>query len=456
MKDWYFKVIPVGFAAFLSTSAAVAAVTAQQAAASPEDAELNRTFAQEQFAAGNLQDSLEGIERVIIVSPLDLSARFFRINLMVLLDRGSEVLKELETILTLSLPEADLQRARDLLVRIEKANAKLNMQVRFKAGLEYIDNANGWTDLQVDSEGNTFNRVDAVNQSGQTGEGDKKLDDVGFVTSLSAGGTYGLSDDKSTSLKFAGLVQTKEYADTLNKEGMTVSGTLGLQHRIDSTTVELGSSLAKLDRVNYNSKTPKTEVNTDSDITTSFFSLNQRVNKLSVTYKYAETDIENDGFDDPDLAKRYDFKSTSHAITALAPVRKGLLVQGGLTYAEARNADQSAGSNAVRKLTDSDTTTLSGAAFQTLSNGDSLVTRVSYADSEALYQLNTKPRIKETDTLTVSLEYRADLNRLVPGMEGWTIGAGVKSVMADSNIVDYEKDTNTVNAFIERKWDIWK
>ena len=42
---------------------------------------------------------------------------------MVLLNRGSEVVSELETILTLSLPEADLQRARDLLVRIEKANA---------------------------------------------------------------------------------------------------------------------------------------------------------------------------------------------------------------------------------------------------------------------------------------------------------------------------------------------
>ena len=54
----------------------------------------------------------------------------------------------------------------------------------------------------------------------------------------------------------------------------------------------------------------------------------------------------------------------------------------------------------------------------TLANGDSLVTRVSYADSEALYKLSTKPRIKETDTLTVALEYRAELNRLVPGMEG--------------------------------------
>ena len=65
--------------------------------------------------------------------------------------------------------------------------------------------------------------------------------------------------------------------------------------------------------------------------------------------------------------------------------------------------------------------------------------------------------VNDTDTLTISVEYRADLNRLVRcSMEGWTLGAGVKSVMADSNNVDYEKDTNTVNAFIERKWDIWK
>ena len=432
-----------------------AAVTASEAEAQPENVDLNRTFAQEQFAAGNLADALVGIERVIIASPLDLSARFFRINLMVLLNRGSEVVGELETILTLSLPEADLQRARDLLVRIEKANAKLNMQVRFKAGIEYIDNANSWTDQQATADASVFtDRVDNVNQVGVADP--KQLDDVGFVTSLSANGTYGLSDDKATALKFSGLAQTKEYVDTLNKEATTLSGSLGLQHRVDSTTVEVGASLASIDRVNYTKAASKVAVNTDSDITTAYFNLNQRLKTVSVNYKFAETDIENDGFDDPADAKQYDFTSTSHAIRVLAPVRKGLLVQGGLTYAEARNADQTAGVTAARNGTDSDTTTLSGAAFQTLANGDSLVTRVSYADSEALYKLSTKPRIKETDTLTVSLEYRADLNRLVPGMEGWTLGAGVKSVMADSNIVDYEKDTNTVNAFIERKWDIWK
>ena len=49
----------------------------QEAEAQPDNVDLNRTFAQEQFAAGNLADALVGIERVIIASPLDLSARFF-------------------------------------------------------------------------------------------------------------------------------------------------------------------------------------------------------------------------------------------------------------------------------------------------------------------------------------------------------------------------------------------
>ena len=447
------------FAGIVAISAisfgSLAAVTPEQAAAAPEDTTLNRTFAQEQLAEGNLELALEGIERVIIASPLDLAARFFRINIMVLLNRGDEVVDELETILTLSLPEADLQRARDLLVRIEKANAKLNMQVRFKAGLEYIDNANNWTDFQATAtEGTLSPRVDNVNQPGVSNP--KQLDDIAIVTSLSAGGTYGLSADKMTSLKFSGSVQSKEYVDTLNKEATTVSGSLGLQQKLGSTTVEAGASLASVDRVNYTKAASKVAVSTDSDVTTGYFNLNQRLSSMTVNYRFSQTEIENDGFDDPADAKQYDLTTDSHAITLLAPVRKGLLVQGGLTYSESRNEDQTAGSTAARNGTDADTTTLSGAAFQTLANGDSLVTRVSYADSDALYKLSTKPRIKETDTLTVSLEYRADLNRLVPGMDGWTIGAGVKSVMADSNIVDYEKDTNTVNAFIERKWDIWK
>ena len=49
-------------------------------------------------------------------------------------------------------------------------------------------------------------RVDNVNQVGVADP--KQLDDVGFVTSLSASGTYGLSDDKATALKFSGSAQT--------------------------------------------------------------------------------------------------------------------------------------------------------------------------------------------------------------------------------------------------------
>ena len=81
----------------ISSLNVASAVTEQEALASPDDVELNRTFAQEQFAQGNYQKALEGIERVIIAKPLDLSARFFRINLMVVLNRGRSR-DELQTI----------------------------------------------------------------------------------------------------------------------------------------------------------------------------------------------------------------------------------------------------------------------------------------------------------------------------------------------------------------------
>ena len=56
---------------------ASAAVTSAQAEAQPDNVDLNRTFAQEQFAAGNLADALVGIERVIIASPRSFSSIFF-------------------------------------------------------------------------------------------------------------------------------------------------------------------------------------------------------------------------------------------------------------------------------------------------------------------------------------------------------------------------------------------
>ena len=443
--------LAVGTLALVSANV-LAAVTAEQAAAAPEDIALNRTFAQEQLAEGNLELALEGIERVIIASPLDLAARFFRINIMVLLNRGGEVVDELETILTLSLPEADLQRARDLLVRIEKANAKLNMQVRFKAGIEYIDNANGWTDFRATADDGLSARVDNVNQADIPDEDHKQLDDFAWVTSVSAGGTYALNEQKTSALKFSGSAQSKEYVDTLNKQGTTVSGSLALQQKYDSTTVEFGKSLAILNRNNFANSGER--VNTDSDVNTHYLNLNQRYESVTLNYRFSQTSLKNDGFGDPEAAKRYDMTTDSHALTLLRPVKRGLLVQGGLSYAEARNENQADGD--IRAGTDADTITVSGAAFQTLQNGDSVVTRVSYADSNGLHELSTKPRSKDTETLSVSLEYRADMSKLVPGLVGWTIGAGIKSVMVESNLVDFEKDTNTANVFVERKWDIWK
>ena len=452
MTNYNMRAVTLAFALATLSLSSNAQITAQQAANEPENIDLNRTFAQEQLAAGNLQDALDGIERVIIASPLDLAARFFRINIMVLLNRGDEVRSELETILTLSLPEADLQRARDLLVRIDKANAKLTAQVRFKSGLEYKDNANNWTAYQATaSEGAFVARDDEVNDASE------KLDDVGWINSLSVGGTYALSGDKSSSLKFAGSVQNKEYLDTLNGETTSYSATLGLQQRVDATTYELGGTFSDIDKVNYADAARTVTVNTDSEISTVYLNVNHRMKSVTINYRGSQSTIDNSGFDTPGQAERYDLVNTSHAITALAPIRRGLLVQTGLTYAEARNEDQTEGGSAVRNSTDADTTTLSFAAFQTLANGDSLVSRASYGNSKALYRIeSSKPRPRRTNTATIGVEYRAELARFVPEMDGWTAGIGAKLIMAHSNLVDYDKDTRLVNAFIERKWDIWK
>ena len=81
------------------------------------------------------------------------------------------------------------------------------MQVRFGQALnisitQTADRSAGDADASVFTD-----RVDNVNQVGVADP--KQLDDVGFVTSLSASGTYGLSDDKATALKFSGLARPK-------------------------------------------------------------------------------------------------------------------------------------------------------------------------------------------------------------------------------------------------------
>ena len=437
------------------SSSAVSAVTEQEALASPDDVQLNRTFAQEQFAQGNYQKALEGIERVIIAKPLDLSARFFRINLMVVLNRGSEVRDELQTILGLALPEADLQRARDLLTAIDRKSAKFNGRVTAKFGFEYDDNINGWSDIEQDGTGTEVRDQDSNGFREQ-------LDDTAFVASLAFSGNYALTDDKATLLKFSSLVRSKNFSDYIQKEQDLTSVSLGLSHKFGGLTGEIGASNTQVDKVNKIVKvgaTEATDFTTDVEVNSAYVNLNYRVSpSLSVNYRYTAGKNDNDGIAQAQAVK-YDVDTKSHALTALTPLTPKLLLQVGYTYAETRNQNQANDPDVsfeARELTDADTSTVTGALFYTLSGGDSLSGRLSWSNTENLYPSSIQNLVNDTDKTTVSVEYRTDLGKHIAVAEGWTLGASVKSVLVDSNNANLEKPTNTVNAFIERKWDIWK
>ena len=434
--------------AALSSVNSSAAITEAEALANPD---LDRTFAQEQFAEGNFETALSAIERVIIASPLDLSARFFRINLMVVLNRGSEVREELETILSLSLPEADLQRARDLLTTIERKNAKFNGRVSFRTGLEYDDNVNGWSNLEQDIDAEVS--VRDKDKLGRTSQ----QDDVALLTSLSFSGSYALSADKSTVAKFSLFGQFKPYQDTDYKRATTTSASLTLSQRVDSLTAEIGTSLAKVNKDNRatDEDGDQANLNTDSSISSSFVNLNYRLNqKATLNYRYTDGEQDNSGFAN-NAADAFDIDTVSHAATVLIPMDNKMLAQLGYTYSEARNVDQADDSTAKRN-TDSDTNTVSVALFKTLANSDSIILRGKYASSETLYVPTTEKYKRSTRTLTSSVEYKANLKRFKPELEGWSVGGKLQNSHADSNIVESKKNSNTASLYVERKWDIWK
>ena len=432
------------------------AVTEQEALANPEDVQLNRTFAQEQFAEGNYEKALEAIERVIIAKPLDLSARFFRINLMVVLNRGSEVRSELQTILGLALPESDLQRARDLLTAIDKKAAKFNGRVTAKFGFEYDDNINGWSDNKQETASSSVPR--AEDQYGFS----EQLDDTALSASLAFSGTYALTENKETLLKFSTLFRTKQFADYVQKEQDLTSLSLGLSRKFGAFTGEVGASNAIVNKVNKivrGDNQEKVDFSPDVEVTSSYVNFNYRTtSSSSFNYRYTSGENDHDGILQSN-AVVYDVETESHALTALVPLKRGLLLQLGYTYAETRNqnqADDESNPTDPRELTDSDSNTLSGAIFYTLPSGDSLSSRLIWSNTENLYDSSFEGLVYDTDKVTASLEYRTDLAKYLEQAEGWTLGAGVKTSFADSNYANSEKKTNSANVFVERKWDIWK
>ena len=81
--------------------------------------EANRAAAQQLLADGQPNAALRRIEQVIIAAPRDLSARFFRAQILVSLDRGDEVREELLLMSSLKLSTDDQAKAAAFLAQID-------------------------------------------------------------------------------------------------------------------------------------------------------------------------------------------------------------------------------------------------------------------------------------------------------------------------------------------------
>ena len=76
--------------------------------------------------------------------PDNLSARFFRAQLLVAMGRGAEIRDKIELMTMLNLPNADRQKAQKLLAKIDSEGNRLSGKITLKAAVGYADNVNAW------------------------------------------------------------------------------------------------------------------------------------------------------------------------------------------------------------------------------------------------------------------------------------------------------------------------
>ena len=124
-----------------------------------------RAAAQDALAAGNRQEALRRIENVLRFKPSDLSARFFRAQLLVSMGRGDEIRDEIELLSRLRLPDSEVAKAEALLAKIDKDMKRLSGKITLRGEVGYADNVNTWpANGEVTRGGLTYPLPDPIYQ----------------------------------------------------------------------------------------------------------------------------------------------------------------------------------------------------------------------------------------------------------------------------------------------------
>lgn len=401
-----------------------------------------RQAAQKALAEGRQEEALELISQVVIARPTDLSARFFRAQILVSLGRGAEIREELVLMASLNLPAEDKKRALELVKLIDKEGSRLSGQASIKLAMGHTDNANSWP---VNGEHTGETGVDAP--LADMYDKFKPISDQFLEGSVSVFGDYKLTEAGDWKLPFRFSASNKEATDTVNLDSKYFSAKGGIEKEFDTgTTIKTNIGKTIIDRVNdYEG----TVVNTDLDVLAYDFELGQKYGQYQTSIKYASSESDASNTSSADL---YDATTNTTTLSLSSPMGSTMFVRGSISAAQTRNESDALES---KKKTDRDDTTLSLLMVKVLPSNQRIIAAVSFINKEYTENLVGDGIKREDDVFSLNIGYTIAGKEVSSYLDGYELGANYAYYESDSNQESATIESNTVTFSISRKFDLF-
>ncbi len=416
--------------------------------------EAKREEARAAYAAGKPAEALSLIEDVIRAWPADLRARFFRAQILVATGRGESVREELELILKLNLPGADLDRTRKLLAAIDGRGSRLSLSGRAKVGYGHVDNANAWPNggQYTYRNGVTVDLPDPVYSKR------KAINDTFTDINLSLNGSYALDKSASTKAIFGFAGRFKSGDDTVNLDRDMLLGNIGLRKNfMFGLSLEAMLTQSKIDRVN---KKNKADVNTDLDNTSYSLSASQKLSSgrklldgMTVGLSYASLESDASEVESADLS---DATTATTSIYAGNSIGKTWYLRGSYAMADAStDFTKPADLARAKNRSDKETSRYSLLVLKLLPNAQRVIVRASMSETDYDTALVGTGKKRSDDVTFYTLKYTIEGSRLLSVLDGYTLGIDGTYLDSSSNQKSATLTSNTVLFSISRNFVLY-
>jgi hypothetical protein len=413
------------------------------------DAEVQsyRTEAQQLLADKKTEAALKKIEQVIIARPTDLSARFFRSQILTSLGRGAEIKAELELMLTLRISEADKAKARELIAAIDKQGRKFSGSITVKAGIGYADNVNSWPKGgEKTQNGAQYPLPDPIYQKL------KPVSDRVSDGTATFAGSYFLTDDRNLKANFNLMGRVKEGGDTVHLNQRYYSARVGLEYQLSNgMTVKANTSSASLDRVNQH-KTK--DVTTDLDISSYDAELSQKFGKYTVGYRFASSTNKNSKLK---TAKLSDSTTTTNSLYVGGAVGKTMYARATISASQARSDhsnDTAANLLKAKERVNKDTDSISVLLVKVLPKKQRIVATASYSNGDYLAAEVAAGKKRSDETQSYSFGYSVDGGTIWSKLEDIKFGFDTTYSKTDSNQSSARIHSRTFMLSASKKFDL--